>query len=163
MQVPKYISTFKNVFVFLTKYFYLITITTKTIFMKKNHILSICLVLSLAVIFFAFTTTNKSTNHVNEVVVYEYMQVNVLESVVGGGLGRSRMITTRVNGKADKPIDMENYYSAIGINFSNIASNEEKVVVLLNLLGKEGWEVAGMASGGNQVYFTKYTMRRVKQ
>ena len=131
--------------------------------MKKNHILSICLVLSLAVIFFAFTTTNKSTNHIDEVVQYEYMQINALESVVAGGLGRSRLIITRVNGKADEPIDLENYYSAIGINFGNIASNEEKVVVLLNLLGKEGWEVVGMASGGNQVYFTKYTLKRPKQ
>ena len=131
--------------------------------MKKNHILSICLVLSLAVIFFAFTTTNKSTNHIDEVVQYEYMQINALESVVAGGLGRSRLIITRVNGKADEPIDLENYYSAIGINFGNIASNEEKVVVLLNLLGKEGWEVTGMSSGGNQVYFTKYTLKRPKQ
>ncbi len=132
--------------------------------MKKNHILSICLVLSLAVIFFAFTTTNNSTkNHVDEVVQYEYMQINALESVVSGGLGRSRLIITRSNGKADKPIDLENYYSAIGINFGNIAENEEKIVVLLNLLGKEGWEVVSTASGGNQVYFTKYVLKRVKQ
>lgn len=132
--------------------------------MKKNHILSICLVLSLAVIFFAFkTTTTNSTNHVDEVVQYEYMQVNALESVVAGGLGRSRMIITRSNGKADTPVDIENYYSAVGINFNNIASNEEKMVVLLNLLGKEGWEVVSTTSGGNQVYFTKYTLKRVKQ
>ncbi|WP_375560894.1 hypothetical protein ACE193_24890 [Bernardetia sp. OM2101] len=131
--------------------------------MKKNYILSICLTLSLAVIFFAFTTTNKSTNHVDEIVQYEYMQINTLESVVSGGLGRSRLIITRANGKADKPVDMENYYSAIGINFGNIAENEEKIVVLLNLLGKEGWEVVGTTSGGNQVYFTKYTLKRAKQ
>jgi hypothetical protein len=136
--------------------------------MKKNHILSLCLVLSLALIFFAFTTNTITTpkndiNHTEEVVQYEYMQINVLESVVTGGLGRSRMIITRSNGKADEPIDMDNYYSAVGINFKNIASNEEKVVVLLNLLGKEGWEVVSMSSGGNQVYFTKYTLKKNKQ
>ena len=128
--------------------------------MKTNHILSICLALLLAVVFFAFKS---NTNRTQEVVQYEYMQINTLESVVSGGLGRSRMIITRSNGKADNPIDMENYYSAIGINFNNITENEEKLVVLLNLLGKEGWEVVSTTSGGNQVYFTKYTLKRTKQ
>ena len=132
--------------------------------MKKNHILSVCLVLSLAIIFFAFkNNSSKQSERVDEVVAYEYMQINTLESVVSGGLGRSRMIITRSNGKSDKPIDINNYYSAVGINFNNIAENEEKIIVLLNLLGKEGWELVSTTSGGNQVYFTKYTLRRVKQ
>jgi len=133
--------------------------------MNRNQIIFTLSLLFVAIALFSFTTVlNKSSNHIqDETPQYEYMQVNVLESVLAGGVGRSRMIITRSNGKADKPIDMENYYSAIGINFGNIASNDEKVVVLLNLLGKDGWEVVSTASGGNEVYFTKYVLKREKR
>ncbi len=88
------------------------------------------------------------------------MQINVLESVVKGGVGRSRMIVTDTQGNSPEPINLDNYYSLTGMNFSNIQSNEKAIVVQLNLLGKEGWEVVGTTSGGNEVYFTKYTLRR---
>ncbi|WP_338765278.1 hypothetical protein WAF17_01305 [Bernardetia sp. ABR2-2B] len=133
--------------------------------MNRNQVILALSFIFLAVGLFSFTSVlNKtSTKEIQDEVTYEYMQINVLESVVSGGLGRSRMIVTRANGKADKPINMENYYSAVGINFNNISENDEKVVVMLNMLGKEGWEVEAVTSGGNQVYFTKYVLKREKK
>ncbi len=89
------------------------------------------------------------------------MQINVLESVVGGGVGRSRLIVTDENGNASKPVKINNYYSAVGI-IDNIRENESTVVTQLKLLAKQGWEVTAVTSGGNQVYFTKYVLRRAK-
>ncbi|WP_027003201.1 hypothetical protein [Hugenholtzia roseola] len=117
--------------------------------------------LALTTLFFAFKPQAKTLN--DPPPQYEYMQVNVLESVVQGGVGRSRMIVTDTNGKSGEPINLENYYSMAGINFGNVASNDSKVTTQLNLLGKEGWEVVSTTSGGNQVYFTKYLLKRVKK
>ncbi len=134
--------------------------------MNRNQIVLGLSLIFLTIGLFSFTTAlNKVTiqDTKEETTTYEYMQINVLESVISGGSGRSRMIITRANGRADKLIDMDNYYSLLGINFNNITNNEEKVVVLLNILGKEGWEVMGVTSGGNEVYFTKYVLKRPKK
>jgi hypothetical protein len=89
----------------------------------------------------------------------EIMQVNVLESVVSGGVGRSRMIVTQSNGE-QQTIDLENYYSMVGVNFGNIQSNDKKVVEKLNELEKQGWSIVAQSAGGNNIYATKIVLER---
>ena len=100
--------------------------------------------------------------------------ITVIESIVPGGLGRSRLIengqevdintltTERTNGKKSNQgqvkrksakIDkfteskMLNFYSLTGINFQNIASNDALITSKLNELSADGWELAFVTSG----------------
>jgi hypothetical protein len=99
---------------------------------------------------------NKTSNQEKK----EVMQVNVLESVVSGGVGRSRMIVTKSNGEQEVT-DLENYYSMVGVNFGNIQSNDRKVVEKLNALEKEGWHIVAQSAGGNNIYATKIILERI--
>ena len=104
----------------------------------------------------------------------EYKVVTTIESVVPMGLGRSRIIetidslevesftTSRTDGKKSKQKDVSrsdakvdkfdetkllNFYSAVGINFQNIASNDAMISSKINKLIKEGWELKFVLSG----------------
>lgn len=104
---------------------------------------------------------------------FEYKVVTIIESIVPGGLGRSRIIETgtelnvddyaadRTDGKKSnmdsdrKDIKVDefnealllNFYSLTGINFQNIASNDALITSKINNLTKAGWELAFVASG----------------
>jgi hypothetical protein len=105
---------------------------------------------------------------------YEYKILTSVESIVPGGLGRSRLVenkgevnlsqltTERASGtdskqnkvsRKDAKIDelaeikMLNFYSLTGINFQNIASNDAIIQTRMNELSREGWELAFMTSG----------------
>ncbi|MBP6455631.1 MAG: hypothetical protein KA275_02775 [Chitinophagaceae bacterium] len=92
------------------------------------------------------------------------MQVTTVESIIPGGLGRSKMIITNEDGtQMEKP--MENFYSMVGINFGNIKSNELAILDELKKWIAEGWELkfttTGVQSpaqgGGSQgIYMTRY-------
>ena len=104
----------------------------------------------------------------------EYKVVTVVESIVPGGLGRSRLIdskeavdyknftTERTNGtksdqgdikRGDVKIDnfgetkLLNFFSIAGINFQNIASNDAVITSKINDLAKEGWQLMFVTSG----------------
>ena len=104
----------------------------------------------------------------------QYKVVTVVESIVPGGLGRSRMIenqtdldidnftTDRSDGKKSNQGDIKrkdakvdqfaeskllNFYSVTGINFQNIASNDALISSKLNKLAEEGWELVFVTSG----------------
>ena len=104
----------------------------------------------------------------------EYKVITTIESIVPMGLGRSRIIenktslniddftTERTTGKdskqgkvkrGDAKIDafaetkLLNFYSGVGINFQNIASNDALISSKLNKLAKEGWELVFVAAG----------------
>ena len=106
--------------------------------------------------------------------VTEFKVITVVESIVPGGLGRSRLIengtelnindfTTertdgkssdqgkikRQNAKIDKFSEAKllNFYSLAGINFQNIASNDALITSKLNDVSKDGWELAFVTSG----------------
>lgn len=51
----------------------------------------------------------------------KFMQITTIESVVGGGLGRSKMIITKEDGTQEEK-ELENLFSMTGINFKNIKS-----------------------------------------
>lgn len=104
----------------------------------------------------------------------EFSVITVVESIVPGGLGRSRMIsnkadvdyneftTTRTSGtdtnqgkvrRRDAKINnleetkLLNFYSLTGINFQNIASNDAIISSKLNEMAENGWELAFVTSG----------------
>lgn len=105
----------------------------------------------------------------------EYKVLTVIESIVPMGAGRSRIIdsqgtvdvnslTTVRDGNKSKQdqIDRDdvkeaglnmketkllNFYSMVGINFGNIASNDTVIAAKINQVVKEGWSVAFITSG----------------
>ena len=104
----------------------------------------------------------------------EFKVITVVESIVPGGLGRSRMIETksdldineftteRTDGKKSDQGDVKrkdakvdqfaeskllNFYSVTGINFQNIASNDALISSKLNQMTEEGWELAFVIGG----------------
>lgn len=97
----------------------------------------------------------------------EYMQVTTIESLVGGGLGRSRMITTGKDGKIQE-IPLENFFSVGGINFENIRGNDQIITSKINELTDQGWELTetstgAVADGGRSIFITRYLFRKPKQ
>ena len=104
----------------------------------------------------------------------EYKVITTVESIVPGGMGRSRIIennqemdykqftTTRVDGKDRNSNDVKrkglkidnlhetkllNFYSLGGINFQNIASNDAITTSKLNELASKGWLLSHVVSG----------------
>jgi hypothetical protein len=75
----------------------------------------------------------------------QFMQITTIESVVNGGLGRSRMLITNPDG-SQKESDMNNLFSIAGINFKNIKENEDKIVKTLKEYTEEGWKVDNITS-----------------
>ena len=126
----------------------------------------------------------------------EYKVITSVESIVPGGLGRSRIIentdqadsesltTARTDGKRSgqgavkrKQIKVDefnetkllNFYSMVGINFQNIASNDATITDRLNIMASEGWELIHVASAvesdagetdGNGIFVTRYIFKR---
>lgn len=129
---------------------------------------------------------------------YEYKVVTIVESIVPMGLGRSRIIenkenldltkftTTRTGGKDSKQGDVDrgdlkidnfdetkllNFFSGVGINFQNIASNDALITSKINLLASQGWDLVFMTSGvesdagkedGQGIYITRLTFKKAK-
>ena len=104
----------------------------------------------------------------------QYKVITIVESIVPGGLGRSRMIenqteievgdytTERTDGQDSKMGSVKrkdakvgqfseskllNLYTLVGINFQNIASNDALITSKLNELAQEGWELKHVTSG----------------
>jgi len=128
---------------------------------------------------------------------YEYKIVTSIESVVPMGVGRSRIISaqeekdytayttsrTEENTKQNKSKRSEakvddfdetkilNFYSATGINFQNVASNDALISSKVNKMIDEGWELAFVTSGvesdagkgdGTGIFITRFIFRRLK-
>ena len=126
---------------------------------------------------------------------YDYKIVTSVESVVPGGLGRSRIIenggnvdytqftTTRSkDGKektskdrSDVKIDdlkestLVNFYSLVGINLQNIASNDAMMTSLLKKYNKDGWELIHITSAvesdagkgdGDGIFISRFYFRK---
>ena len=127
---------------------------------------------------------------------YEYKVITSVESVVPMGMGRSRIIdtkdkanvenytTTRTDGKKSAQKNVKrgdvkishfdetkllNFYSGVGINFQNIASNDAVISDKINKTINEGWELAFVTSGvesdagrqdGKGIFITRYIFRR---
>lgn len=129
--------------------------------------------------------------------VYEYRIVTSIESVVPMGIGRSRIISAqedkdykeytssrteenkkqnksnRGNAKVDNFDETKilNFYSATGINFQNVASNDALLSSKVNTMIEEGWELAFVTSGvesdagqgdGTGIFITRFIFKRLK-
>ena len=125
-------------------------------------------------------------------IAQEFKIITIVESIVPGGAGRSRIIenqgnvnieaiTTERDGnksKADKvdrgdlkgagdnlkETKLLNFYSLVGINFGNIASNDAIIGAKINEMVKNGWKVAYITSAvesdagkddGNGIFITR--------
>lgn len=104
----------------------------------------------------------------------DYKVITIVESIVPGGAGRSRIIengtelnvedftTTRTDGKKSKQNSVSrsnakvkkfaeskllNFYSLVGINFQNIASNDALIASKMNELSNKGWSLMFVTSG----------------
>lgn len=132
-----------------------------------------------------------------EAQTYEYRIVTSIESVVPMGLGRSRIISseedkdyaafttsrTEENKKQNKSkrgdakVDnfdetkILNFYSATGINFQNVASNDALLSSKVNTMLEEGWDLAFVTSGvesdagkgdGTGIFITRFIFKRLK-
>ncbi len=126
----------------------------------------------------------------------EYKVITVVESIVPAGIGRSRIIETgtdmdvdaftteRTDGKKsdqgsvkrkDAKVDVFsetkilNFYSAVGINFRNIASNDALIGSKINKMVSNGWELEHVISGveadggksdGVGIYITRFIFKK---
>ncbi len=97
----------------------------------------------------------------------QFMQVNTVESVVAGGMGRSKMIITNPDG-SQKETDLENLFSLTGINFKNIKENEDKILKLLKTYTDDGWKIDYVTSftlsqndsGAGGILMTRYLLSK---
>tara|TARA_B100001250_G_C19788912_1_gene785489 strand:- start:1697 stop:2107 length:411 start_codon:yes stop_codon:yes gene_type:complete len=115
--------------------------------------------------------------------ITEYKIVTSVESIVPMGLGRSRVIindqivdhsqfdSKRENIKIDdyNETKLLNFFSGVGINFQNIASNDAVLTSVLNSLSKDGWKLTHVATGvesysgpkdQNGLFITRYIFER---
>lgn len=102
---------------------------------------------------------------------YIYKQITAVESVVPGGLGRSRLLTTDDGGQMMEK-ELKNFYSMVGINFENIANNDRVIVDRINDYSAQGWEIVSVSTATNQqssngsssggIFITRYLLRKAK-
>lgn len=119
-------------------------------------------------------TLSLLTVFIIDIQAQTFKVITVVESIVPGGVGRSRIIeentpmdvenftTERTDGKDSKQSEVKrkdakvdsfeetkllNFYSIAGINFQNIASNDAIISSKLNQMAEEGWDLAFVTSG----------------
>jgi hypothetical protein len=147
------------------------------------------LLLFIALVAVSFTEMNAQT--------YEYKIVTSIESVVPMGLGRSRIISENEeknykdftsertedkkkqnkSKRGDAKVDnfeetkLVNFYSAVGINFQNVASNDALLSSKVNTMISEGWDLTFVTSGvesdagkgdGKGIFITRFIFKRLK-
>jgi hypothetical protein len=118
-----------------------------------------------------FSFKSPAPDNNNSRPVYMYKQITTVESVVPGGLGRSRILSTDDNGQMMEK-ELKNFYSMVGINFDNIANNDRVIVDRLNDYSDQGWELVNVTTGSNQqssggsssggLFITRYVFRKAK-
>ena len=118
------------------------------------------IILSISFLIFAWFSGFAQTK-------YEYQQITAVESVVPGGLGRSRLITTGKDGSMEE-IKLENFFSLVGINFGNIKENDRVIAAKIEERVNEGWELMSVTPGvygadkSTGIFITRYLFRRPK-
>lgn len=98
---------------------------------------------------------------------FQYKQFSTVESIIPGGIGRSRIVSTDDAGTTIEK-DLLNFYSLTGINFSNIANNDRMIVDKINEYTRDGWELYQVTTGvqspaeknNNGIYMTRYLFRK---
>jgi hypothetical protein len=128
---------------------------------KKTFYFGSLALIAIASLFMAFTQANKQSSE-----RIEYMQFSTVESVVPGGLGRSRIITTKNGTSEIDEIKLQNFYSLVGINFGNIRHNDLLITDKITELSNLGWELTHVTSGVESgvektgLFITRYLFKR---
>lgn len=156
--------------------------------MKNGLLIIVGLAMISTTILFSFNTSSPK---------YEFQIITTVESIIPMGLGRSRILmenedidpamfaTDRVDGKTSKQGKVKrndlkienfeetkllNFYSAAGINFQNIASNDAIVAAKITQMSAEGWELITVVSGvesdagkedGQGIYVTRFFLKKL--
>ena len=96
----------------------------------------------------------------------EFMQITTVESVIGGGMGRSKMLITNPDG-SQKESDMNNLFSLMGIHFKNIRENEDQIIKTLKSYTDDGWKLEQVmpltlspSGNGPGIFMTRYLLSR---
>ncbi|MDO9374625.1 MAG: hypothetical protein Q7T76_09410 [Ferruginibacter sp.] len=121
----------------------------------------------LLLLVFVIGSSCASAQETPPVAKKKFMQITTVESVVSGGLGRSKMLVTSGDG-TQKEIDMENLFSLVGINFKNILQNENLVVKTLKTYTDDGWRIDQVtpftlspgSNGGVGIFMTRYFLSK---
>ena len=134
--------------------------------MKTSHILSGLSIIALIIV--------SLTAFKNGQASYEYQQVTTIESVIPGGLGRSRMISSSVDGAIEE-VKMKNFFSLTGINFKNVKQNDQDIAQKITDMTNGGWELVDINSGvyssgvtddlgtgGTGIFITRYLFRKTR-
>lgn len=127
---------------------------------NKFTIFSIlALVVSGALFLSSFKTAKLSASKV------KVMQLTAVESLVGGGMARSRLISSTADGSINEE-DLGHFYSLVGIKFDNIRSNDMTIALKLEEYLNDGWELVsstttfGSSSGENGIVITRYLLKK---
>ena len=93
-----------------------------------------------------------------------FMQITTVESVVGGGFGRSKMVITKEDGSQEEK-DLENLFSMTGINFKNIRANESLILQTIKTYTDAGWKLKSTTpltlspgQSSNGIFMTRYLL-----
>ncbi|MFN8357393.1 MAG: hypothetical protein U0Y10_23250 [Spirosomataceae bacterium] len=99
-------------------------------------------------------------------VAYQFTQVTTIESIIPGGTGRSRMITTGADGTLQET-EMKHFFSLLGINFQNIRDNDFAITSKVSEMSAAGWELVSVTSGvssgttnGQGIFITRYLFKK---
>lgn len=123
----------------------------------KKILLIVCIVT-------AFTVSSKAQTKTET----KFMQITTMESVVGGGLGRSKMLITKEDGTQEEK-DMNNLFSLTGINIKNVKENEASILQTLKTYTDDGWKLISTipltlspSQNGTGIFLTRYLLSREK-
>jgi hypothetical protein len=127
---------------------------------KVYYRIAIALMLVSVVGFYGFKQSDEQKQT-------KWLQITAVESVVPGGIGRSRMISIDNNGKMEET-KMKNFFSMAGINFGNIRENDLSITTKIQELSADGWELYDVTSGvfsGNEnnstgIFITRYLFKK---
>ncbi|MBI1342213.1 MAG: hypothetical protein GC171_04660 [Terrimonas sp.] len=125
--------------------------------MKKVYLAFLVVIVSIL-----HSEAQESRKEINK----QFMQITTVESVVAGGLGRSKMVITNPDG-SQKETDLENLFSLAGINFRNIKENEDKILRTIRNYTDLGWSIEKVTSftlspgeSGQGIFMTRYLLAK---
>lgn len=121
--------------------------------------------LFVAIVTFLQLSAQESKAEINQ----KFMQITTIESVVGGGFGRSKMIITKEDGSQEER-DMENLFSVAGLNLKNIKSNESDILRVLKTYTDQGWKLVQAIpltlspnQNSNGIFMTRYFLSKMEE
>jgi hypothetical protein len=124
-------------------------------------------IICIALLFITCINGNLKAQEIKAGPATQFMQLTTVESVLAGGLGRSKMIVTNPDG-SQQDFDMENLFSMVGINFKNIKQNEDKLIKTLKDYTENGWKIEHVTSltlsqndsGAGGIFMTRYLLSK---